>query len=85
MFSIDMSISRANVPKTIRFTEDSDAKLSAHANGENITFSFQNGCKFGFRLDGATVKNAMCGNSSIEVIDFFAILLYNDMVFKYCI
>lgn len=39
MFRIDKSFSRANVAKTIRFTEELDAKLIALANGEQISFN----------------------------------------------
>lgn len=36
MFKIEKVYSRANLPKTIRFTEELDAKLTALASGENI-------------------------------------------------
>ena len=39
MFRIDNAFSRANVPKTIRFTEELDTKLSALAKGEHISFN----------------------------------------------
>lgn len=39
MFRIDRGFSRANVPKTIRFTEELDAKLNALAKGEHISFN----------------------------------------------
>lgn len=39
MFRIDKSFSRANVAKTIRFTEELDAKLTVLANGEQISFN----------------------------------------------
>ena len=34
MFKIEKTFSRANIPKTIRFTEELDEKLAAVANGE---------------------------------------------------
>lgn len=39
MFRIDKSFSRANIAKTIRFTEELDAKLTVLANGEQISFN----------------------------------------------
>lgn len=39
MFKIDRVFSKANVPKTIRFTEELDAKLRVLAEGENISFN----------------------------------------------
>jgi len=39
MFKIDKTFSRANIPKTIRFTEELDANLTAIARGENISFN----------------------------------------------
>lgn len=39
MFKIDKAFSKANVPKTIRFTEDLDAKLGNLAAGEKISFN----------------------------------------------
>lgn len=39
MFKIDKSFPRANVPKTIRFTEELDKKLSVLASGEHISFN----------------------------------------------
>jgi predicted metal-binding transcription factor (methanogenesis marker protein 9) len=39
MFKIEKVYSRANIPKTIRFTEELDAKLTALASGENISFN----------------------------------------------
>lgn len=39
MFKIEKVYSRANLPKTIRFTEELDAKLTALASGENISFN----------------------------------------------
>lgn len=39
MFKIDSAFSRANIPKTIRFTEDLDNKLTTLAHGENISFN----------------------------------------------
>ncbi len=39
MFTIDSTFSRANIPKTIRFTEDLDTKLSTLSHGENISFN----------------------------------------------
>lgn len=34
MFRIEKAFARANIPKTIRFTEELDAKLTKLANGE---------------------------------------------------
>lgn len=39
MFRIDKTFSRADVAKTIRFTEELDAKLTALAKGERISFN----------------------------------------------
>lgn len=39
MFKIEKSFSRANIPKTIRFTDELYAELTALANGENISFN----------------------------------------------
>lgn len=39
MFKIEKPFPRANVPKTIRFTEDLDSKLTALAKGEHISFN----------------------------------------------
>lgn len=39
MFKIEKTFSKANIPKTIRFTEELDAKLSLLACGENISFN----------------------------------------------
>lgn len=39
MFKIDKSFSKANIPKTIRFTEELDQKLATLALGENISFN----------------------------------------------
>lgn len=39
MFRIDKAFSRANIPKTIRFTEELDANLTALAKGEHISFN----------------------------------------------
>lgn len=39
MFRIDKVFSKANVPKTIRFTEELDAKLTALSKGEHIFFN----------------------------------------------
>lgn len=39
MFKIDKTFSRANIPKTIRFTETLDAELSAVAQAEQISFN----------------------------------------------
>ena len=39
MFKIEKSLSRANIPKTIRFTDELDAKLTKVANGEQISFN----------------------------------------------
>lgn len=39
MFRIDKVFSKANVPKTIRFTEELDAELRTLAEGENISFN----------------------------------------------
>lgn len=39
MFKIDKGFSKTNVPKTIRFTEELDAKLTALAKGEQISFN----------------------------------------------
>lgn len=39
MFRIDKTFSRANIPKTIRFTEELDTNLAALAKGENISFN----------------------------------------------
>lgn len=39
MFRIDKSLSKANIPKTIRFTEELDAKLRLLAKSENISFN----------------------------------------------
>lgn len=39
MFKIDKGFSRANVPKTIRFTEELDKKLSILESGEHISFN----------------------------------------------
>ena len=39
MFRIDKVFSKANVPKTIRFTEELDAKLTALSKGEHISFN----------------------------------------------
>ena len=38
MFRIDKEFAGANVSKTIRFTEELDAKLRALAKGEHISF-----------------------------------------------
>lgn len=39
MFRVNKSFSKANIPKTIRFTEELDAKLRELAKGENISFN----------------------------------------------
>ena len=39
MFRIDNEFAGANVSKTIRFTEELDAKLRALAKGEHISFN----------------------------------------------
>ena len=39
MFKIEKSLSRANIPKTIPFTDELDAKLTKVANGEQISFN----------------------------------------------
>lgn len=39
MFKIEKSLSRANIPKTIRFTDELDAKLTKVVNGEQISFN----------------------------------------------
>lgn len=39
MFRIEKAFARANIPKTIRFTEELDAKLTKLANGEHISFN----------------------------------------------
>lgn len=39
MFRIEKRFSKANVPKTIRFTEDLDEKLAMIAKGENISYN----------------------------------------------
>ncbi|MBO5031465.1 hypothetical protein J6K35_03360 [bacterium] len=39
MFRIEKNLSRPNVPKTIRFTEELDEKLTIVANGEQISFN----------------------------------------------
>lgn len=39
MFRIEKTFSKANVPKTIRFTEELDAELRTLADGENISFN----------------------------------------------
>ena len=39
MFKIEKAFSRANSPKTIRFTDDLDAKLTKVAKGEQISFN----------------------------------------------
>lgn len=39
MFKIEKSLSRANIQKTIRFTDELDAKLTKVANGEQISFN----------------------------------------------
>lgn len=39
MFRIEKSFSKANIPKTIRFTEELDAKLTVLAKGEQISFN----------------------------------------------
>lgn len=39
MFRIDKEFAGANIPKTIRFTEELDAKLHALAKGEHIFFN----------------------------------------------
>lgn len=39
MFRIEKAFSKANVPKTIRFTEELDAELRTLADGENISFN----------------------------------------------
>lgn len=39
MFKIDKSFSKANIAKTIRFTEELDQKLTRLALGENISFN----------------------------------------------
>ncbi len=39
MFKINQKFSRANIPKTIRFTEELDSKLTSLAKGENISFN----------------------------------------------
>lgn len=39
MFRIDKAFSRANVPKTICFTEELDAQLSVLSKGERISFN----------------------------------------------
>lgn len=39
MFKIEKTFSRANIPKTIRFTEELDDKLTAVASGEHISFN----------------------------------------------
>lgn len=39
MFRIDKSISRANIPKTIRFTERLNSQLCSLAEGEHISFN----------------------------------------------
>lgn len=39
MFKIDKSLSRANIPKTIRFTEQLNSQLSVLAGKEGISFN----------------------------------------------
>lgn len=39
MFRIEKKFSKTNVPKTIRFTEELDTKLTALASGEHISFN----------------------------------------------
>lgn len=39
MFRIEKSLTRANVPKTIRFTEPLERQLSIIARGEGISFN----------------------------------------------
>lgn len=39
MFRIEKTFSKANVPKTIRFTEELDAELRTLVDGENISFN----------------------------------------------
>lgn len=39
MFRIEKVYSKANIPKTIRFTEDLDEKLFKVASEENISFN----------------------------------------------
>ena len=39
MFRIQKAFARVNIPKTIRFTEELDAKLTKLANGEHISFN----------------------------------------------
>lgn len=39
MFRIEKAFARANIPKTIRFKEELDAKLTKLANGEHISFN----------------------------------------------
>lgn len=39
MFKIDKTFSKANIPKTIRFTEELDTNLTIIAKGENISFN----------------------------------------------
>lgn len=39
MFRIDKSVSRANIPKTIRFTEQLNSRLCILSEGEHISFN----------------------------------------------
>ncbi len=39
MFKIDNAYAKPNIPKTIRFTEEINGKLSLLAEGENISFN----------------------------------------------
>lgn len=39
MFRIDKVYSQANIPKTIRFTDELDFELTTLAKGENISFN----------------------------------------------
>lgn len=39
MFKIDNPYAKPNIPKTIRFTEELNGKLSLLADGENISFN----------------------------------------------
>ncbi len=39
MFKIDKVYSQANIPKTIRFTDELEIELSTLAKGENISFN----------------------------------------------
>lgn len=39
MFRIEKTFAKANIAKTVRFTEELDAKLTKLAKGENISFN----------------------------------------------